>query len=686
MAKVTVAENRVLVGDQRITLLSGEVHYWRLNPFWWERILDRVAEMGLKVVATYVPWEYHEYERGKFDFSGQTEPQRNLVGFLQLLQQKGFYAIIRPGPFIYSEWVNAGVPDYAAQYHRLHPKFRELAAPYIQEVSRVLLPFLATRNGPIVLCQVDNELDPWVISYQSQLGMDGKGGLFADYLEEKYGSIEKLNQSWGTHYSSFSEVHAFLSPTLDDPSYVRRFIDSRLFHWWYGNKYATWVAEEYRKNGVDVPLILNTYSSVAVQNWREFQELVDIVGIDIYPTQEFRYREDEFRRFLEVMRLTRSLTRLPFIMEFESGVWHSRHYDTGVLTANHYRLLAFSALLGGVAGWNWYMLVNRDNWYMCPINEWGRKRPELFEAFEQIVSTFNRVCPPDWQKLTETAVTIYLAHHATGLLSPKDPVLTALHEADIDYEFFDVESGRIPGRILFYSGCSWLPWEAHMQLVNYVEKGGILVVFLDYPRLDEDFRPLNLLEIPDPEGIGPEELRPSRWYRVNLGDTQACSYGSAHFYERVPGTPLRATIVPVHPSYQEESDKVLSHDAGREVTVGYVQSRGKGKIMVLGLRPTPELLRAIHGYFGIPVYAISEIPVVKTALFRRDNRFYLVVVNNGEEDLTASIRIAHPDLPRKARAWDVRADRALPLLPQQDQIVSLHVPIGRKDGTIVEIA
>ena len=106
MSQVTIRKNTVWVGRKQIPLVSGEVHYWRLNPNYWEEILNRVREMGLRVVATYVPWDYHEYERGKFDFTGKTDETRNLKAFLALTRRKGFYVIIRPGPYIYSQWPN----------------------------------------------------------------------------------------------------------------------------------------------------------------------------------------------------------------------------------------------------------------------------------------------------------------------------------------------------------------------------------------------------------------------------------------------------------------------------------------------------------------------------------------------------------------------------------------------------
>ena len=152
MPKVQIKQNQVFVGGKAIPLLSGEVHYWRLNPRYWKTILDEVRAMGLKVVSTYVPWDYHETKRGHFDFTGKTDGTRDLKHFLELTRREGFWLIIRPGPYIYSEWPNDGIPSYAYKYHRLHPKFLSYAENYIKKACAVIKPYLASRkSGHIIL-------------------------------------------------------------------------------------------------------------------------------------------------------------------------------------------------------------------------------------------------------------------------------------------------------------------------------------------------------------------------------------------------------------------------------------------------------------------------------------------------------------------------------------------------------
>jgi beta-galactosidase GanA len=102
--------------------------------------------MGLETIDTYVPWEYHEIEKNEFDFTGETDSRRNLLAFMELTQELGLWVIARPGPYIYSEWVNMGVPTDVAKFHRLHEQFTARANEYIRAVSRCWSPSATWRS------------------------------------------------------------------------------------------------------------------------------------------------------------------------------------------------------------------------------------------------------------------------------------------------------------------------------------------------------------------------------------------------------------------------------------------------------------------------------------------------------------------------------------------------------------
>jgi hypothetical protein len=678
MSTVKIAQKKIWVDGTPIPLLSGEIHYWRLDPANWLPVLQRAREMGLQIIATYVCWDFHEIEPGHYDFHGETDPRRNLIRFLDLLTAEGFWIILRPGPYIYSEWRNNGIPDDAARLHRLDPEFQARAQPYMRAVVDAVCPYLATHGGRIILWQAENEIDPWSSWYTEQLGLGQKIGHFHEFLSERYQDVECLNSAWGTEYRCIEEARAVseMFPTRSD--LMRRYLDFIRFQHWYVKQVAAWAVKKYRDYGVDVPIYLNAYSGFSIQPWADLESLADLAGPDIYPSRELALRPDEHRGIMEAVRYTRTYSSLPYIPEFESGIWHDWLSQVGILDSNHYRMICLSALLAGAAGWNWYMLVNRDNWYQCPINEWGRTRPDLFEAFQQITALYHQIEPTSLTKLTQTAVTFNVLQRGTQRSG--EDLLESLYQADIDYEFYDVDRAACNQPILFYAGSDWLSATAQEYLKQYVEGGGHLVCFGTYPRLDENFQPLNLLEIQEPSGIvsgSPGDL----WLDV-FGRKIKSPW--AFNYVTTPGTPITVTRLAPGGQTAEELALQMSLQAGVKYTIGYTEPRGSGCLTVIGLAPSAHLLLTFHDHLNLHIPSRSLTAQISTALFHRDQDLYLIAVNNGNEDKVADVNLDGDFL--NTPCWRVRN-----LVSGQEWTVNLQesrhltFPLPRKDGTILHL-
>jgi beta-galactosidase len=664
---VEIKNRQVYVGKEKIPLLSGEMHYWRLNPSRWEECLDEMRSLGITTVATYIPWFYHEYKRGSFDFTGRTEKTRDLKGFLELLKKKKFWVIIRPGPYIYSECPNDGVPSYAYKYHRLHPTFIKYATVYMEKVCAVIKPFQATRRGGnVILLQADNEIDPWPDIFGSQYGLSAKPGLFQTFMEEHYkGDIDALNSAWGAQYASFKEVGPYVVHQIKGDKGLRRHLDYFEFKYYYSARVAEWAVALYQKCGITVPIYLNLYPFHHVHDWRRMECLSDMTGIDLYPENEFSADVHDHRKYMDKIRYTRTYSSVPYIAEFASGVWHNHHYACGVLTPNHYRLITLSALLAGVCGWNWYMLVNRDNWYMAPINEWGNPRPELTSVFKALIGIFYAMKPYECAKITDVAVTFNSLQYAAKTVPQNGHIGCSLYDADIDYEFFDPHTGRIDKPILFYSGNHWLCRESQENLYRYVERGGTLACFRSYPRQDEQFQDCNILGFIDPAKILFEF---KRCCTVSLPDKSTFSTCSSIFsFDDVPGTPINADV--------SESGVF---------TVGYEKKIGKGRILHIGVEPNAQVLFAILRYLKVSIGVYSETTDIHTALFRRGKKFFLVVVNNGTENKNAKISIDVPEFFNHSFTWrdiekkekTIESAAALPVM---------SLDVLRKDGRVFEL-
>ncbi len=108
MALLTIENNALRLDGQPFYLVSGDFHYFRCLPGGWQRRLRLMKAFGLNTVQTYVPWNLHEPEKGRFCFDGHL----NLKAFLALCQQEGLYVLLRPSPYICSECDFGGLPAW----------------------------------------------------------------------------------------------------------------------------------------------------------------------------------------------------------------------------------------------------------------------------------------------------------------------------------------------------------------------------------------------------------------------------------------------------------------------------------------------------------------------------------------------------------------------------------------------
>jgi beta-galactosidase len=147
-----------LLRGKRFRILAGAMHYFRIHPDHWLDRLLKLKAMGLNTVETYVAWNVHEPTPGEFRFDGRLD----VAAYVRLAAKLGLYVIVRPGPYICSEWDMGGLPAWLLADSNM--RLRCSHEPYLTAVDRyldALLPLLAplqiTRGGPILAMQVENE-------------------------------------------------------------------------------------------------------------------------------------------------------------------------------------------------------------------------------------------------------------------------------------------------------------------------------------------------------------------------------------------------------------------------------------------------------------------------------------------------------------------------------------------------
>ncbi len=158
MSMFEIKDNAFCLDGERFRLLAGAMHYFRVHPAYWKDRMQKMQLMGLNTLETYVAWNMHEPKPEEFVFDGWMD----LPHYIEIAAELGLKVIVRPGPYICSEWEFGGLPAWLLKSPGM--RLRCNYAPYLDAVERFfseLLPRLAplqiSNEGPIIAMQIENE-------------------------------------------------------------------------------------------------------------------------------------------------------------------------------------------------------------------------------------------------------------------------------------------------------------------------------------------------------------------------------------------------------------------------------------------------------------------------------------------------------------------------------------------------
>lgn len=659
--QIRIAKSQIVIGGQELPLISGEFHFWRVQKSNWGSILETIKDAGIKIISTYVAWSYHELEPGVFDFCGDTCPERDLKGFIRIARDMGLYLIIKPGPFIYAEWPGGGPPERAAGLHRLSPEFLKMTGEYINKVCAVIKPYLATNKGNIVLLQVDNEPWPDLCARAEEIGVTGGTGMFSEWLKEQYnGNISVLNRKWRSAYKSFTEVAIFFEECyinrslplngrlLPWPRYTQRFIDSQKFVEFYATGIISTIAGMYRKAGMDIPLYMNGWHPYA-QNFHQAKQVVDLAGIDglhrhsLYFDPEGAEFEDEYLYYLEAFKMLLHDTENGYAAEM--GIGHPAGRMLQMKFAPKVENNIFDYLLymaNGMKAWNWYTLVDRDEWCCGAINQFGQPTT-FFPAIKEALKIAESIDVSSLESLQNCSLITHRGHRYTDS-GNWNRVWNALLEADFDFSLLDPEYKRPDSQILFYAGSDWLPAKAYASIKNYLDQGGTIVFFSHIPVANEYGEYTNPLDLPEPDMVRP----------VSLPVTIACAEhkielkkgghndNKVHFvaFRQLPENYKPLTVHLSSEARQALVDTGLARGERKMFITGYVRPYGKGRILYLGANPQAQFVDFLREVARVSAVIRTDTPGVLTHIWRNsEGSLIIFAVNLSKESRHAIISL-----------------------------------------------
>lgn len=544
---IEVSDDALLIDGRPVPLFSGEMHFWRIMPAYWEPCLQRLQHMGLNIVATYLSWRRHSPTPDEIDLTGRTDPCLNLPGFLKLCQRLGLGVHLKPGPWICAEEINGGYPDWLLEdvellvrdcqdrvvlgndpplQHPLpsylHPRYLAHVKRWIQAVSDCIRPFCYP-DGPVLLIQLDNE--PSMAFHDGMFEADyhplndGPGGLYPQWLQERYGTLERLNEAHSSAYADFGSVRAPRSLHLARLCELVRFTDWAEFKEWLLAKYIETLREIYLQNGVDSILFTvnliegnrHEGEGLAVPNdWQRLEGASGLGGLDYYAFPPFD--EAVLTRVARGVNYSLCNCKMAWAPELMAGLWldDAPYVPAEDVLARLTEQLQLTALAYGLKGLNFYMLVNRELWTHAPITEQGQPT-SAFARIKRVLELAQRL--HGFQKSQSLAVMYYRpyareAYVAAGARIAVEGVrlgeswrlfetlYAALVRLNYDPAIFDPHVN--PGEIARYSAIlvpSGPYMDVHTQnlLVEYATGGGRLILWGELPHLSDEMRPCSPL-------------------------------------------------------------------------------------------------------------------------------------------------------------------------------------------------
>ncbi len=277
---VELKDRCILIDGKPQIIMSGEIHYFRLQRDEWQDRINKLKQAGCNAVSSYIPWLCHEPVDGMIDFDGRTLPQLDIGGFIDLCRENDLYFIARPGPFVMAELKNEGIPFWVYQKHpEIIPTSWDnkvvptktvdyLAPAFLDEVKKwygaimgqVISPRLQSNGGNIIAVQLDNEIGmlSWVSNSPDLT--DNVVIDFSRWLRMTYES-KVLSSRYPFDIDNVAEcAKRFRTP---DESYGPQFLHD--LGYYMRDRFARYVselrsyAEEYGISGV--PFVINIHGT-----------------------------------------------------------------------------------------------------------------------------------------------------------------------------------------------------------------------------------------------------------------------------------------------------------------------------------------------------------------------------------------------------------------------------------------
>lgn len=475
-------------------------HDW--TPERWKSDMELMRMAGFTTVRLgHLCWDSYEPEDGVYTFEW-------FDTVMDLCAEKHMQVVLdvtmRPAP----GWVhricpgcNISAPDGTKQASLTR---------YMEDVADEQYQFYALRFAEKLVNRYKNHPALFAFGLCNELGAgflscsEEARERFAEWLENKYYSIENLNKAWSTRWwcrrlSSFSDVVlqknelAIGAPEawLD----MRRFFSDGIADFL---KQLNDVVEKYAPG---IPHSSNhyaEYASVGFDYLKYYSDFVDYPGIGFYPGYHGRESISFYITASWYMERLAETGKPMWCLEFVTGGVGIQKAAWGINRMYVFWCLIHRAEM--VLGWLFRSMPNGEEQFLYGMLDHDGVPNKNFEEYVWIASDFKKLEQYGFPYLPKPQIAVAdsfdskmeAAYHPGQFRMPQDYHLAfavkVLEKRNQDYNVVDLRTIRQPYRLLIIPGYLVMDEKSAGAVRNFVESGGTVIMTAYSAIVDETGR------------------------------------------------------------------------------------------------------------------------------------------------------------------------------------------------------
>ncbi len=627
----------------------------------WRDDLRRIREAGISVIRiAEFAWTIFEPVEGTFSFDFFDE-------FLAVAEEEGIKVIFGTPSATPPAWLTEKYPEVLnarkdgvllrhggrRHYNYNSPVYRALTARIVEQLAQHY-----GQHPCLVGWQIDNELNCETSEFYSE----ADHAAFRSFLKEKYGSLDKLNDAWGTvfwseTYTDWEQLHC-PRPVINNGDNPHLMLDYRRFVSASCLTFAGMQADIIRKYKKPGDFITTNGLFGDMDNHKLQQDSLDIYTYDSYPNFAFEIdRDPKHSKDLNDRKWTRNLTETRSvcphfgIMEQQSGGggWTSR-MEMPAPRPGQLTLWAMQSVAQGadfISFFRWRTCAFGTEMYWHGILDYdGRDNRKLAEVKDFIskMKTLDPVCGAenaagfallkDYDNIFDSETDIW--HRRIASASEKE--IFAASELNhtpynIVYMKEETELAELAAyKVLVYPHPFIMSEKRAEVLKQYVANGGTLIVGCRSGLKDMNGK---CVMLPQPgllQELTGTDVRDFTYTSPNEDDIYAVWNGEKLM------TPVFNDVLTALPGTEVLAAYGNGYYKGEAALTRHAY--GKGQVLHLGSTFTREGFARILDYAGVlePFREIVTAPEdVEVVLREKDGQRFLFVLNFMAEERTITL-------------------------------------------------